>query len=237
LECFHTCGLVYLILYRYSITSSFYSQADSTSPAAAFRDDLDTFMNDLNQKSKLTSKIQKLLKSASNYKTLFYLNKLQLLNVIANNLKANTDTANSSNECVSQLVNTLEVLKTKTSTAEKPGLVDEFNIDQSIETADDYSRLHAKLLVIDNFYLIVPLVRADEALLQKYLKVVFQQICDAEPTVIDKINMSAIFDDKSMLKHVLMTLVDMLVEIADQNNAEKDLKALQKLSEIIKTEK
>jgi len=204
----------------------------------AFLDDLNLFLNDLNNSFQLSSKIKKLLKSASNFKILFYLSKLQLLNVIAFNLKA--DRADTANQSILQLITTIDGLKAKTSTNlendSELELAENFEIDQPIETAAYYSKLHTKLLLIDNFYLIVPLVNADEALLQKYLKVILQFIF-ATPSVIDKINMSSIFNDKPMLRHLLATLIDLLVEISDNTNTDKDLKALQKLSELIKTEK
>lgn len=79
LECYFNCGLVYLLQYRFSIMSS--AEKDSESSVIYSQtslNELQTFLNDLNIKFKLTEKIEKQLSNlkSPDLKLLFFLVKL-----------------------------------------------------------------------------------------------------------------------------------------------------------------
>ena len=97
-----------------------------------------------------------------------------------------------------------------------------------------------KLLIIDNFNLIIPLVRENEELLQKYLSRVLHFIlCGVgeKKYAIDKTNENAIFNDKSLVRHLLIAFVGLLIEASSDETIGKGLKYLDKLLEFIKSEK
>lgn len=76
LECYYSCGLLYLIQYRYSIMSSNDKETQSSVVhSQTSLDDLKAYLNDLNLIFKLNDKVKKQVsnKKTPNYKALFYL--------------------------------------------------------------------------------------------------------------------------------------------------------------------
>ena len=77
LDCYYTCGLVYLIMYRYSITSTSYLTNATSANAAlhsnACLDELNTFLHGLNTTFKLLSRIDQQIDKNTGFKLLFYL--------------------------------------------------------------------------------------------------------------------------------------------------------------------
>ena len=77
LKCYYTCGLVYIVVYRYSLNSD--SQSQTVVHQTECFNDVKVFLGDLDEKLKLLEKL------SMNFNVLFYLNQLQLLNVYALN--------------------------------------------------------------------------------------------------------------------------------------------------------
>ena len=77
LDCYYTCGLVYLIMYRYSITSTSYltnaTSANAAMHSNACLDELNTFLHGLNSTFKLQSRIDQQVDQKTGFKLLFYL--------------------------------------------------------------------------------------------------------------------------------------------------------------------
>lgn len=220
------------MLYRYSITSTTHLTSTSANPnpiihSKVYLEQLNAWLTDLNVTFHLNSKIHALTKSARNFRVLFYLNKLQLINVFTSNL------IKSSNEGVSELINVLDGFQMTPNS--RTDLVEKFHTDQMISSANDYANLHLKLLIIDNFYMLLPLIRSDPLLIQKYFRAILQHILvnALEEVVIDKVNLNTLFNDNTLVKPLLLTFLSLLVEGTDDS---KNVKFLDKIIELVNSD-
>jgi hypothetical protein len=94
-----------------------------------------------------------------------------------------------------------------------------------------YSLLHTKYLLFDNLYVLIPLIRHQnnkKQILQKCLKNVLQLIItmsenkEFQTFKLNEINMNAMFNDQSLLKDLLISFIQLLVEYEnfDSENGE-----------------
>lgn len=234
MECFQTCGLLYLILYRFSITSSSHltsaTSMVSIEHSKSCLNDLTEFLTLLNKTFQLDDKIEKQIKVGKNFKLLFYLNKLQLLNIFESNLK---ELSADSSKCVSRLLSSVEAFY---STDLNYDCIDSFDIEHEIQKSSDFSALHLKVLVLDNFYIITPLLTHDQGLMKKYLMIILQFILKADDKKLDieKINLNSMFNDKSIVSGLLIASIKIL--IANSNADAKIEKFLNKLVELVQSD-
>lgn len=77
LECYYTLGLIHLLIYRYSLTTTSSNSTTSIFHSTSCFNELKEFLKDLNSEFKLSSKLNKELKSVSkknsSFEKLFYL--------------------------------------------------------------------------------------------------------------------------------------------------------------------
>lgn len=87
-----------------------------------------------------------------------------------------------------------------------------------------YCIVHNKFIVIDNIYLIIPLIKSDANLLEKTFKNLLQSIFILDKNKenfrinIDQINLNAIFNDQSILKCLLLSFLNLLIEFGVDEN-------------------
>lgn len=86
LDCYYTCGYLYLLMYRFSATT-----APSTSTivhSESSKKELEQFLTDMNETFKLRERIAS---AAGSFKLLFFLTRLELINVYALNVLTNSN--------------------------------------------------------------------------------------------------------------------------------------------------
>lgn len=84
---------------------------------------------------------------------------------------------------------------------------------KQIKTTSSYSSIHTKLLVIDNVYLILPVISNDDELTKKCFRAIFELILkDNESIVIDDVNLNAMFNDKQMLSGLFNSFISLLID-------------------------
>jgi hypothetical protein len=132
LDCFYVCGFLYLISYRFSITTI--SQSTSSSHithASNTLTDLQDYLTDLNKKLNLKKRIKEQMKSSNkSFKILFYLNKLQLINVYAMYLL--NDESSYDESCIDFLIHDqfdLGEFKSKKLKKSQYELIEAFNFE------------------------------------------------------------------------------------------------------------
>ena len=192
---------------------------------------LTDFLTILNKSFQLDDKIEKQLKIfGKNFRILFYLNKLQLLNIFDSNLKEITT---ESSKCVSKLLSSVE--KFDQSKCDY-NYIETYNIEKEIKSVNDFAALNLKYLVLDNFYLITPLLTNDKYLMEKYLMIILQFISKSNDKIleIEKINLNSIFNDKSIVNGLLVASIKILIN--ESNNDTKVEKFLNKLIELVQSD-
>ena len=235
LDCLYTTGLVYIMLFRYSVTStSHLTTSVSLIQTRACLQDLTEFLSELNQTFDLTASATTQLNN-SNLKTMFYVNRLQLLNVFTANLKLDEgdDRAKMS---VKHLIN---VFSSHFSSQTKLELLKSSLIQKDNINMNEYLALHLKYLLVDSFYLVVPLIRSDPGLVRLYFNALFRMLLERgagigkEMLIVDGVNVEAMFNDKTLVKDLLVSFVGLLAEHADSSSETKGKKFLDMLEEFV----
>lgn len=216
------------MLYRYSITSTSHLTT-STSHTNACLSDLNQFLTELNSTFNLSTKTSTKL-TTSNTKTMFYLNRLQLLNIFVSNLKLEDE--HNASICVKHLIN---MFNSNYKQQDTDLTCEPFNIQREIKSVDEYLSLHLKYLLVDNFHLITPIIRRDSNLLRLYFNAVFRMVLLDKSQDLNAINLDAMFNDKSLVKDLLVSFLGLLTEYSDtvSSDAWKGKKFLEKLEEFV----
>lgn len=161
---------------------------------------------------------------------MFYLNRLQLLNIFVSNLKLEDE--HSASICVKHLIN---MFNSNYKQQDTDLTCEPFNIQMEIKSVDEYLSLHLKYLLVDNFHLITPIIRRDSNLLRLYFNAVFRMVLLDKSENLDAINLDAMFNDKSLVKDLLVSFLGLLAEYSDtdSSDASKGKKFLEKLEEFV----
>ena len=219
LKCYYTCGLVYILSYRYSLNTDSKLQTIIHQPECL--NDLNEFMNDLNEKFKLDEKKTK------NLNILYHLNRLQLLNVYASNTIENFELNEKVLENLFRSDYNLNGLSTN----------DKFNVNETnLDTMLHYAVLHNKLIIAENAYLILPLLNARVDLRQQMyrnlIEISFTLKRHAKKLEFDAVNLNALFNDCRLVKDLFIAFLEILIDL-DLNDEKSSSKIFKKCLELI----
>ncbi|CAF0779004.1 unnamed protein product [Brachionus calyciflorus] len=229
LECYYTVGLLNVLIYRFSV-----EKLGSTAPVLQMNssnlENFNDFFIELNEKFNLDEKIKNEIKNfgskKQNLRYLLQLNKLQILNVYRLNLQEITDT--DFKKLKKTLLNPIFNLKEDKANEKNWNNVNKFNIEAKIKNEGFYSLVHSKSILLDNIYLIVPLIRNQSELLEQLFEMVIKLIFHfdnqefKQKLKIDEINLNSIFNDDSLLSPLFNALLKVLIQLEDKTEMETD---------------
>jgi hypothetical protein len=226
LKCYLTCGLVYILGYRYSLNTdtklqTIVHQTDSLN-------DLNEYLNDLNEKFELGARKSK------NFNVLFHLNRLQLLNVYALNTIQEFAWPKNFLEnlfCSDYNLNGLSNNKS-------------LNFDK-IKRVDDmlhYSVLHTKSIISENAYLILPLLNSRHDLRQQMyrnlieISFAFRAQHEQQTFEFDAVNLNALFNDCNLVKDLFIAFLETLIDYDLNDDEKSSSKFLKKCLSLVKSD-
>jgi hypothetical protein len=86
-----------------------------------------------------------------------------------------------------------------------------------------YSLIHTKSILLENVYLIIPLIRHEQEylvqLLSNIIKFIhcFENENFKEHLKIDEVNLNALFNDESIMKHLFVSFLSVLSKLESEN--------------------
>ena len=221
LKCYHTLGLLYILAYRYALSTDAKLQT-IVYPESCTRD-LTEFLSDLNLKFELSVKIEK----TSDLNTLFCLYKLQLLNVYACNTLENFKAPEQLFESFFRPVYNLNGL-IKSGTR-----LNAANLEASIQNQTQYAAVHAESIVFSHAYLVVPFIRADHALCQQMYRNLFELASNRRQNEqkfeLADVNLNALCNDSGLLKDMFVSFIQVLIDNGDEASCGKFLRKILEL--------
>ncbi|RNA19700.1 transmembrane 17B-like, partial [Brachionus plicatilis] len=219
MDCYYTCGLLFVLMHRFTLQTV--GQKNQSNLEVSISELNDKFFENLNEKFALSKQIKDEIKNLGcekeNFTKLFLLNKLQLLNVYRLNL---VEIAEKDLKHLEEtILNSNLMIKNSVNGEKAFNFLKKFSIESKIENLTYFTIVHGKFVLLDNFYLLIPLFRHKSDDLQKIcstiIKIIFclKNNKTGVDLLIDKININAIFNDIDLIKPLFISLVDVLKEL------------------------
>jgi hypothetical protein len=189
MKCYYSCGELYLLIYRYSLSSICVDATETSSLKFSNEslNDLEKYLQYLNGDFDLNKKINENLK---NKPVLDQLNRFQLLNVYAANLSV---TSNYNKDTLKHIFNYFLNTTTATTNGEEE-------------------------IIFNSLNYILPLISSDDEQLVTVYTKMFNYLLVNVNFKLSDINMITAFDDKTKLHSIFLALFQILSERSIEKN-------------------